>query len=154
VRTERRTALIVYDGLPISSGGGHTLRTKDRHAPWTQVRHFLDRFTTCDTPADVRLLLAEGSHVDADFFESAKAAFYPRDPLTGETLPGQGIDLYGGQEAAPKLILGQSKIYLRLITQLEGALPFPLSTAAWSRWRLNRQGTRYYKRRLDLSANA
>src|SRR5215470_15830475 len=67
----RPSALIVYDGLPISSGGGHTLRTRDRRATWSQMSAFLAAFTTCEEPDDVRLLLAEGSHVGRSFFEEA-----------------------------------------------------------------------------------
>src|SRR5262249_33206953 len=58
------SALIAYDGLPISSGGGHTLRMKDRHAIWDRMSRFLARFATCEEPDDIRLLLAEGAHVD------------------------------------------------------------------------------------------
>ena len=34
------------------------------------------------------------------------------------------------------------------VAELEALLPFRLSPKQWSRWRLNAQGTRYYKRRV------
>jgi hypothetical protein len=109
---------------------------------------------------------------------SIDSVFLLRDPETGQLFPAQGPDLYGGQEADWKLRLGQSRAYLRLshrstcalflslpfpdvtpdvlafVRQVQQALPFRLSPAAWSRWQLNRQGTQYYKRRLALDAHA
>jgi hypothetical protein len=91
---------------------------------------------------------------------------------TGEPFPGQDPVLYGHQEADWNLPLGLSRIYLRLsgrstcalflslpfpvvspalrdyVTALEARLPFRLSPRHWSRWQLNAQGTRYYKRRV------
>jgi hypothetical protein len=218
---ERPAALIAYDGLPISAGGAHTLRMRDRQAIWDRMRDFLASMTTCRDPDRVRLLLAEGTHIDAAFVARAEGAasrafgtprrrssvagaveerelawtlppdriddalalidelepvpehlgrgvltlgiealFFLRDPRSGETLPGQGAQ--------------QSRIYLRLssrstcaiflslpfphatpgarayIALLRDALPFRLSAAHWSRWQLNAQGTRYYKRRIRV----
>lgn len=237
VSLRRPSALIVYDGLPVSSGGAHLLRLRDRYVVWDRMRGFLNACTTCEEPDEVRLLLAEGPHLDRSFFEQAvglaggafgaatrrvsvvgatqteyehawmlrpneigealavmdqlpaipehlgrgllvlsiEALFLLRDPETGRILPGQGADLYGDQEAEPKLFLGQSRVYLRLsqrstcalflslpfpevsraafglIGQLQETLPFRLSPARWARWQLNAQGTRYYKRRLNPS---
>jgi hypothetical protein len=203
------------------------------------MSRFLAACTTCGEPDDVRLLLAEGSHVDESFFDQARGlamsefgaasrrvsvvgvlteyehawalrpeqiddalavmdqlppipehlgrglfvlsietAFLLRDPETQETVPGQGTDRYGGQEADPNLVLGQSRAnlrlsrrstcalflslpfaevtpaMLRLIALMQEALPFRLSAANWSRWQLNAQGTRYYKRRVNLDGSA
>ena len=97
--------------------------------------------------------------------------FHLRDPLIAGALPHQGADLYS-QDAEPGRPLGASSIYLRLSSRstcavflcfpfgeldaerdyaarLRAALPFQLSTAHWSRWRLNAGGTRYTKRRLS-----
>ena len=212
------------------------MRLKDRHEIWRRIREFLTAFTTCDEPGNVRLLLAEGAHVDPAFFSKAHDQatrefgvgerrlavagaltehehkwplrhdqiddalalmdrveipehlgrsllvvaitydFLLRDPETGETLPNQGADRYGRQEADSNLFLGRSTIYLRLgsrstcalflslpfvdlgpdalsfIASVEDALPFRLSPKHWARWQLNASGTRYYKRRLELDA--
>jgi hypothetical protein len=231
---DRPTALIAYDGLPIAAGGGHGLGRKDRSVVWNEIRQFLQTCTTCRAPQRVRLLLSEGTHLDADFFARAsraatdsfgrpqrrlaivgadgevyehawevdpeeidralalmqgvepipehlgsgvlvlavEASFCLRDPDSGEPFPGQDPALYGHQEAAWNLPLGLSRIYLRLsgrstcalflslpfpavspelrghVAELEALLPFRLSPKHWSRWQLNAQGTRYYKRRV------
>src|SRR5215470_20215672 len=63
--------LITYDGLPISAGGAHRIRKKDRAAIWESMRQFLHSFTTNEEPDEVRLLLHEGPRVDEAFFEDA-----------------------------------------------------------------------------------
>jgi hypothetical protein len=203
------------------------------------MSRFLAACTTYSEPDDLRLLLAEGAHVDQPFFDKARSlaarefgtatrrlsvagamqehehawalrpeqiddalilmdqlpaipehlgrgllvlsietVFLLRDPDTGQTLPGQGADLYGDQEADWKRMLGQSRAYLRLsdrstcglflslpfaevtpaalglIALIQEALPFRLSPANWARWQINAQGTKYYKRRVNLDARA
>jgi hypothetical protein len=71
---DRPYALITYDGLPISAGGAHRIRGKDRAATWTAMLRFLHQFTTYREPDDVRLLLAEGPRVDRRFFANAQRA--------------------------------------------------------------------------------
>ena len=201
---------------------------------WNEIREFLETCTTCREPQRVRLLLSEGTHLDADFFARAQraatdcfgrpkrrlaivgadgevferawevdpeeidgalalmhgvepipehlrsgalvlaveASFRLRDPDSGEPFPGQDPALYGHQEVDWNLPLGLSRIYLRLsgrstcalflslpfpsvsrelreyVAELEARLPFRLSPKHWSRWQLNAQGTRYYKRRV------
>lgn len=39
-------SVVTYDGLPVGSGGGHHLRTRDPRVALTQVDSFLDRCTT------------------------------------------------------------------------------------------------------------
>jgi hypothetical protein len=212
---------------------------KDRRVIWDRMSRFLAACTTYSEPDDVRLLLAEGPHVDQSFFDDARSlatrqfgsatrrlavagameehehawalqpeqiddaltvmdqlpaipehlgrgllvlsietVFLLRDPDTGQTLPGQGTDLYGGQEADWKRLLGQSRAYLRLsdrstcalflslpfgevtpaalrlIALIQEALPFRLSPTNWARWQINAQGTKYYKRRIKLDARS
>ena len=107
-------------------------------------------------------------------FLGISAAFSIRDPDTGEPFPFQGSDVYGNQEAAFRLPLGGSVMYLRLanpstcalflslpfsevtpklqsyVHRLEASLPFKLSPNHWSRWQLNAQGARYYNRRASV----
>jgi hypothetical protein len=107
-----------------------------------------------------------------------ETVFALRDPDTGQSLPGQGADLYGEQEADWNLLLGQSKLRLRLserstcalflslpfaevtpaaqrlVASIQDALPFRLSPTNWARWQLNAQGTSYYKRRIKLDAGS
>jgi len=63
--------LITYDGLPVSAGGAHRLRGKDRSAAWARILGFLTSFTTYEKPDDVRLLLAEGPRIDHAFVSRA-----------------------------------------------------------------------------------
>jgi hypothetical protein len=60
--------------LPISAGGAHTLRTRDRRAIWDRMREFLASMTTCREADHVRLLLAEGTHIDSAFVARADEA--------------------------------------------------------------------------------
>ncbi len=107
-------------------------------------------------------------------FLGISAAFSLRDPGTGEPFPLQGSDVYGNQEAAFRLPLGVSVMYLRLanpstcalflslpfsevtpklqsyLCGLEASLPFRLSRKHWSRWQLNAKGARYYNRRASV----
>jgi hypothetical protein len=68
---ERPGVLITYDGLPLSAGGAHRLRRKDRAAIWKSMLHFLNVFTTYREPDEVRWLLHEGLRVDRAFFAKA-----------------------------------------------------------------------------------
>jgi hypothetical protein len=88
--------------------------------------------------------------------------------------PPQGSELYGEQRASDNLPLGLSLIYLRLanpstcflflslpfnegapelpayVRRLQASLPFKLSSKHWSRWQLNAQGTKYYRRKTFM----
>jgi hypothetical protein len=111
-------------------------------------------------------------------FLGVKSTFCLRYAGTSQPLPLQGSDVYGVQEAAFRLPLGISILYLRLahpstcglflslpftditsavqiyVRNLESSLPFKLSSKHWSRWQLNAQGTRYYKRKASISGSA
>jgi hypothetical protein len=69
--TELCPALITYDGLPLSAGGAHRIRGRERGAIWASVLHFLESFTTYRESSEVRLLVHEGPRVDGAFFETA-----------------------------------------------------------------------------------
>jgi hypothetical protein len=103
-----------------------------------------------------------------------EAKFCLRDPDTTEPFPFQGSDVYGEQRAGFRLPLGLSQIYLRLanpstcflflslpfnegapelrayVHKLQASLPFKLSSKHWSRWQLNAQGTKYYRRKTSM----
>jgi hypothetical protein len=105
---------------------------------------------------------------------AAQARFLLRDPDTGRLLEGQGAALYGRQEADVDRLLGESFLSVRLsgsstcslflslpfpdatpeakayVTRLEVSLPFRMSRKHWTRWQLNKAGTRYYRRRIDV----
>jgi len=103
-----------------------------------------------------------------------EATFLMRDPETGRVLEQQAPALYGAQEASPGRMLGQSFVSLSLgapstcslflslpypdvtpevtayARTLDESLPFRLSRKHWSRWALNKAGTRYHPRRVDV----
>lgn len=243
----RSQSLITYDGLPVSSGGAHRIRARDRHSVWNAFSQFLRIFTTCRVFDHVHLILYEDQRVEPRFFKTAlergtqwygepvrrlsahivgvedslggvdteevfenawtlatedvpgaldflgslgpfpelshvdsimalgmEAKFCLCDPDTGEVLPLQGTDLYGGQEADIGLPLGLSRIYLRFATpitcslflslpfseasrelqtyieRMQATLPFKLSDKHWARWQLTAKGTRYHKRKISM----
>lgn len=90
VASGRPLGLISYDGLPVSAGGGHRLRRKDRLAIWESMRLFFDGFTTAGLPDEASLHLAEGPRVDALFSRRAlkqlTQTFGP--PAQRSALPG------------------------------------------------------------------
>lgn len=95
------------------------------------------------------------------------------DPSTSNVLAGQSSTEYGGFEVDPSRLLGASWIDARLgnsgtvnawfslpfegpsiqlndyASWLQSKLPFRLSRSAWRVWRLNRQRTRYYSRKVQ-----
>jgi hypothetical protein len=62
-----RSSIIAYDGLPISSGGGHTLRTRSAVLALGQLRHFLASCTDASHPEDTFLEMVSGENVPEDF---------------------------------------------------------------------------------------
>jgi hypothetical protein len=62
-----RPSIITYDGLPLSSGGGHTLRTRDPLAARDQVRNFLSCCTDCGGPQKASIEVITGGSVPAEF---------------------------------------------------------------------------------------
>jgi hypothetical protein len=93
---DRPNALIAYDGLPVAAGGGHGLGRKDRSVIWEQIREFLQTCTTCREPQRVRLLLSEGTKLDAGFFDRANRAATDRfgRPQRRLAIVGAGGEVY------------------------------------------------------------
>jgi hypothetical protein len=56
---ERRTALIVYDGKPVSSGGAHRLGRQGPSQVWRQLSRFLDTCTHPIGPREAMVLVYE-----------------------------------------------------------------------------------------------
>jgi len=57
--TERRPALIVYDGMPVSSGGAHRLGRQHPSEVWTGLARFLDECTDPIGPCETMALVYE-----------------------------------------------------------------------------------------------
>jgi hypothetical protein len=62
----RRSSIITYDGLPISSGGAHSLRTRNPLAALAQVRNFIASCTDCLHPPKVSVEVITGGSVPAE----------------------------------------------------------------------------------------
>jgi hypothetical protein len=43
---------------------------------------------------------------------------------------------------------------MRVLAGIQEALPLRRSPANWARWQINAQGTKYYKRRINLDARS
>jgi hypothetical protein len=125
------------------------------------------------------LLMADLEPFPAHWLEaplalSVQATFGLCDPDSGHPFARQDPDLYRQELPGWGLLLGMSRIYLRLTTastcaiylslpfdevtpwlkryveRLDHSLPFRLSKKRWSRWQLNAQGTRYYSRSISM----
>lgn len=58
-----RRAVLVYEGLPLSSGGAHVVRQANPHETWARVQQFIDECTDGATlRREVELRRAEPSH--------------------------------------------------------------------------------------------
>ncbi len=62
-----RNAIITYDGLPISHGGGHTLRVKDPKSAWKKVSHFLHTCTDFSKPESIYVRILKGPSIPSSF---------------------------------------------------------------------------------------
>lgn len=77
-REHMPNGLITYDGLPISSGGGHRLRARGIERAWEAMGRFLDRCTTGSlaSPATtVTVDVFEGARIDPAVSAPARARF-------------------------------------------------------------------------------
>jgi hypothetical protein len=72
--TERRPALIVYDGMPVSSGGAHRLGLQQPTQIWTQLSRFLDECTDPIGPCETMLLVYEAAGSVLTPIQAAKAS--------------------------------------------------------------------------------
>jgi hypothetical protein len=57
----RRPSIIAYDGLPLASGGAHTLRTRSPLAALAQVRNFMSSRTDCVQPQKAWIEVVDGA---------------------------------------------------------------------------------------------
>jgi hypothetical protein len=230
-----RSAIIVYDGLPISSGGAHHIAIRNMVTVWAQLSEFLRECAISveyrkvelwfesgpsapDSSEDTRLSatrlfglperrpLVSSSDGVRIYFSSWRLTYadIPRaldwlseqdnplddygmattglgmeiffklvDPHSGQALPFQGAEHYGHQNGF-RSPLGISWVNPRLsskstcgielslpyeevtdelretIAYFQKYLPFKLSRKHWSRWQLNKAGTRYYARKISV----
>jgi len=56
-------AVVTYDGLPVSSGGGHTLRSRCARDTFGQIAHFLDSCTAPTQPVGFSIELITGNGI-------------------------------------------------------------------------------------------
>lgn len=66
-RPTLRQSIITYDGLPLSSGGGHALRTRNPLAALDQVRNFIASCTDSLQPQNAAIEVITGGSVPAEF---------------------------------------------------------------------------------------
>jgi len=71
---ERRAALIVYDGKPVSSGGAHRLGRQSPSQVWTQLSRFLDVCTDPVRPRETMVLVYEAAGRPLAPVEAAKTS--------------------------------------------------------------------------------
>ena len=234
----KREALIVYDGLPIGSGGAHTLARQSLSRVRDTLETFLLECTDRKQPDRIQLTVYDGIAIPADFSNrmnealaaihgaparrqvvggrnadlwenswtvapgqfravadwlaarqplpriqcvagppivlGVEATFKLRDPRSGDILPFQGTEYYGGHEYGFRMPLGLSRLHLRLserstwalvlclpfthvseelrtyVATFQNYLPFELSPRHWSRWQLNARHTHYYARKVKV----
>ena len=60
----QRAGLISYDGLPVSSGGGHGLGRLRPSPAWTAVQHFMTPCTAASTPSALTVAIHPAPSVD------------------------------------------------------------------------------------------
>lgn len=63
----RRPAIVTYDGLPLASGGAHSLRTRSPLAALAQVRSFLSSCTDSLQPQKAWIEVVSGANVPVEF---------------------------------------------------------------------------------------
>lgn len=73
-----RRGVITYDGLPISSGGAHKLRSGGFVAPWAQIEHFLRACTDFERPEEIVIELIEGGGASSALVAPLKERFSER----------------------------------------------------------------------------
>ncbi len=60
-------AVVTYDGLPVSSGGGHTLRSRSAQDAFNQIARFLDGCTAPSQPVRFTIELVTGNGIPEHF---------------------------------------------------------------------------------------
>lgn len=105
---------------------------------------------------------------------TVSAQFKFRDPDSGKVFPFQGFEIYDTRGYWREHAIGMSSIFLRLsekstcvllltlpfpepseavvafVAKIQERLPFRLSAKHWKWWRMNKKGTGYYDRRVDV----
>lgn len=68
--TQQVTSVVTYDGLPVSSGGGHALRTRDPRHAYEQVTTFLSSCTRESAPPRFTFSVVSGPSIPASFSQA------------------------------------------------------------------------------------
>lgn len=114
-----RLSIITYDGLPPSSGGAHTLRTRSPLSALAQVRKFLSSCTDCEQPQQASVEVITGANVPAEF--SAPLAAKLMAKLRS---PGRSVSYGAGDTAHFWPIAGpQIDGFVAIMSQ---AMPIPV----------------------------
>ena len=86
-----RPGLVTYEGLPLSSGGAHKLRTKGFVDAWRRVEHFLKECTDFAVPEEVVIELLEGAGLPAAFVTPLKQRFMLEFPVVRSRAVGDAV---------------------------------------------------------------
>ncbi len=139
----QRLSIITYDGLPPSSGGAHTLRTRSARAALAQVRKFISSCTDCVQPQKASVEVITGANVAAEFSAPlvAKLTAELRAPGRSES-NGAGYTAHFWPIAAPQIdafvaIMAQAMPLPVLSYRLQ-----PITVDAVFRFHLPRPGSR------------
>lgn len=73
-----RRAAITYDGLPISSGGAHKLRTRGFRAGLVALQSFVEGISLEESPSELHIELLEGGGIAKDFSAPLRSEFDAR----------------------------------------------------------------------------
>src|SRR5579864_839147 len=111
-----RRGLITYDGLPISSGGAHKLRSKGLIAAWAQIEYFLRECTDFERPEQIVIEVIEGGGAPAALVAPLKERFSERFPAVRSRRIGTAV---GHQWSA-----GPASLTV-LLQELETVQPLP-----------------------------
>jgi hypothetical protein len=115
----RQPSIITYDGLPLSSGGAHTLRTRSPLAALAQVRHFISSCTDCVQPQKASVDVVTGANVPAEFSDPLM------ERLTAELRAPDNRRSYGPGNTAHFWPVAATQIDA-LVTLIEQVSPLPV----------------------------
>jgi len=129
--TALRSGLITYDGLPISSGGAHTLKTRGVMNCLAAVREFLSACTTDPDPERLQVHVTQGGSLPRSFSKVLRAEFkhlgwWPIKSRFAGTLTRSWRLPLADFDAACATIEGH-----RPIPQTEDGMPAALVAASW-----------------------
>jgi hypothetical protein len=101
-----RPALITYEGLPLSSGGAHRLRTKGFVNAWRIIEHFLKERTDFARPEEIVIELLEGASLPDEFVTPLKQRFTLEFPVVRSRAVGEAVGRQWsvGRERLPALL--------------------------------------------------